>query len=326
MIQSIKYLSLILFFFFNTATAHNFSDNASGKFRRDISHSFDKTINNYHADLSSHNIHKKSIKVVAAENFYGDIAQLIAGEHADVASIITNIHSDPHLFTTSAKTAIMLQEADVIIFNGADYDLWIQPFLNIKNNDRFIIDVSTLVNTHSGDNPHLWYKPETFPMVAKKLTEVFSALKPKYKDTFQLNLKKFLQRYKSVEVLIHEIKSEFQGTKMTATEPIFRYMAEALGLTMMGQKFQWVMMNDSELTPEILIQYQELLKNNIAQVLFHNEQVKGNNVENILEIAKARNIPIISVTEIMPKEGDVVIWLNNILGQTKKALTSTKSI
>ena len=235
MIQSIKYLSLILFFFFNTATAHNFSDNASGKFRRDISHSFDKTINNYHADLSSHNIHKKSIKVVAAENFYGDIAQLIAGEHADVASIITNIHSDPHLFTTSAKTAIMLQEADVIIFNGADYDLWIQPFLNIKNNDRFIIDVSTLVNTHSGDNPHLWYKPETFPMVAKKLTEVFSALKPKYKDTFQLNLKKFLQRYKSVEVLIHEIKSEFQGTKMTATEPIFRYMAEALGLTMMGQ-------------------------------------------------------------------------------------------
>ena len=41
------------------------------------------------------------IAVVAAENFYGDVAQQIGGDQVAVVSIMSNPDQDPHLFETS---------------------------------------------------------------------------------------------------------------------------------------------------------------------------------------------------------------------------------
>ena len=41
------------------------------------------------------------INIVAAENFYGELAQEIGGKEVKVQSIISNPDADPHLFTTS---------------------------------------------------------------------------------------------------------------------------------------------------------------------------------------------------------------------------------
>jgi zinc/manganese transport system substrate-binding protein len=41
------------------------------------------------------------VKVVAAENFYGDLARQIAGDKVAVTSILSNPDDDPHLFEAS---------------------------------------------------------------------------------------------------------------------------------------------------------------------------------------------------------------------------------
>ena len=43
----------------------------------------------------------EKIAVVAAENFYGDVAQQIGGDEVSVTSILSNPDQDPHLFETS---------------------------------------------------------------------------------------------------------------------------------------------------------------------------------------------------------------------------------
>jgi zinc/manganese transport system substrate-binding protein len=45
------------------------------------------------------------VKVVASENFYGDIAQQIGGANVEVTSVLTNPDQDPHLFEASASMA-----------------------------------------------------------------------------------------------------------------------------------------------------------------------------------------------------------------------------
>ncbi|MBV9589062.1 MAG: zinc ABC transporter substrate-binding protein, partial [Hyphomicrobiales bacterium] len=47
----------------------------------------------------------KTIKIVAAENFYGDIAQQLAGDNAQITSILSNPDEDPHLFEASPSVA-----------------------------------------------------------------------------------------------------------------------------------------------------------------------------------------------------------------------------
>ena len=44
------------------------------------------------------------IKIVAAENFYGELAAEIGANNVTVQSIISNPDADPHLFATSPAT------------------------------------------------------------------------------------------------------------------------------------------------------------------------------------------------------------------------------
>ena len=57
------------------------------------------------------------VKVVAAENFYGDVANQIGGANVAVTSIITNPDEDPHLFEASTETLRALTDAKVVVDN-----------------------------------------------------------------------------------------------------------------------------------------------------------------------------------------------------------------
>ena len=68
--------------------------------------------------------------MVAAENFWGNIAAQIGGRDVQVTSLITSPNADPHLFETNAQDAAVLAEAQVVIENGAGYDTWMGSLLS----------------------------------------------------------------------------------------------------------------------------------------------------------------------------------------------------
>jgi zinc/manganese transport system substrate-binding protein len=97
------------------------------------------------------------INVVAAENFYGDIAQQTGGDNVAVTSILSSPDQDPHLFEASPSTAKALAGAKVVIVNGADYDPWMEKLLKAnKTPGRKEILAAALAGKKAGDNPHLW--------------------------------------------------------------------------------------------------------------------------------------------------------------------------
>src|SRR6204780_898125 len=100
------------------------------------------------------------VKIVAAENFYGDIASQIGGANVAATSILSNPDDDPHLFEASPDTAKALTDAKIVIVNGVDYDPWMEKLPTAhKAPDRKEIIVARLVGHKAGDNPHLWYDP-----------------------------------------------------------------------------------------------------------------------------------------------------------------------
>src|SRR5438270_7813125 len=70
-----------------------------------------------------------SVRVVAAENFWGSIASQLAGSKAQVQSIIINPASDPHSYEPTAADARMLATAQLAIVNGIGYDPWAPKLL-----------------------------------------------------------------------------------------------------------------------------------------------------------------------------------------------------
>ena len=53
-----------------------------------------------------------AIAIVAAENFYGDVAQQIAGADVTVNSILSNPDQDPHLFEVSPSVGRLSRARD----------------------------------------------------------------------------------------------------------------------------------------------------------------------------------------------------------------------
>lgn len=261
------------------------------------------------------------VNIVAAENFYGELAKEIGGKEVNVQSIISNPDADPHLFTTSPSTSKALGQAQIIIYNGADYDSWInQMIAGVDKKKVIIINVADLVGVKSGQNPHLWYKPETFPKLAKVLADKISTLNPSAASEVKQNLTTFIKGHDTVIKMINDTKSKYAGTPVTATEPVYGYMADAMGLKMEGLDFQWKVMNDTEPTPKMIADYQNRLTSKQVKVLFYNSQVSDSITKNMQDLAKKNNIPVVGVTETMPANTSINKWLTSEVENTNQAL------
>lgn len=266
------------------------------------------------------------LKIVAAENFYGGVARQIAGDSASVTSILSNPNQDPHEFTTTASTAKAVADADVIIYSGIGYDSWIDKLLGTKGKqDRVVICVASLIGAKDGDNPHIWYAPQTMPMLADKLADVLTTRSSAKRDSYRVAADNFKKAMQPVLDKISALKTTCQGTSVTATEPVFGYMSDALGLKMLNYDFQVSVMNDTEPSVDQTAAFEKSLTSKTAKMLFYNSQVSDPTTDRLKKIAQQAGIPIVGVTETQPLERkDYVDWMLHELNEVEAGL-STKA-
>ena len=263
------------------------------------------------------------LTIVAAENFYGDLARQIGGSNVTVTSILANPDDDPHLFETSPSTARTIADAKIIIYNGADYDPWMDKLLSASTSkDRTTIVAADLIGKKSGDNPHLWYDPATLPAIAKALSADLAKRDPANATHYEANLKAFQTSLQAIDKEIADVKKTYAGTEVTATEPVFGYMAEALGLKMLNYDFQVALMNDAEPSATQVAAFENSLKDGSAKILFYNSQVTDEATTRLLDIAKQNKVTVIGVTETEPAGQTIQTWFGGQIDAVQKALAA----
>jgi zinc/manganese transport system substrate-binding protein len=266
------------------------------------------------------------IVVEAAENFYGDVAQQIGGDQVSVTSIISNPDQDPHLFETSPSVVRQIAAAQVVIYNGADYDPWMDRLLTVATKSgRVAIVAADLMHKKSGDNPHLWYDPATMPAVAKALAAAFSATDPAHASSYKTRLESFLASLRPINDKIAAIRAKYSGVPVTASEPVFGYMAAALHLTMLNQPFQLAIMNNTEPSARDVAGFERDLKTHKVRVLFYNKQASDKIVQHLVALASASKIPVVGVTETCPPGLSYQDWMLSEADATAKALAGPSS-
>ncbi len=263
------------------------------------------------------------IGLVAAENFYGDVARQVGGDRIAVASILNKPDQDPHLFETTPGVVRRIADARIVIFNGVDYDPWMRKLLDAAPQPgRTVIEVATLVGKKAGANPHLWYDPTTVPAVAKALAAALSELDPEHKVYYQTRLEAFLVSLRPLEQKIAEIRGKYAGVPVTATEPVFGYMANALKLTMRNERFQMAVMNDTEPAARDLAAFENDLEQRKVKVLLYNKQVTGNLTMRLIDIAHHAHVAVVGITETEPADTSFVDWMLSELDDLEKTLQS----
>jgi zinc/manganese transport system substrate-binding protein len=261
------------------------------------------------------------IPVVAAENFYGDLAAVIGGNHVVVTSILANPDQDPHLFEASPSTARDLSGAQIVVYNGADYDPWMEKLLAASPRPERTAIVAAEVTGHSsGDNPHIWYDPPTLPAVAAALAAELARRDPSDAVEFSANLARFTASLAPVAAGIAKLKAAHGGMAVTATEPVFGYMAAALGFKMLNDAFQLAMMNDTEPSPSEVAGFEQSLRDGSAKILFYNAQVIDDTTTRLLQLAMAGHVPVVGVSETEPQGKSIAEWFGSTLQLIADAL------
>ncbi|MFT3986567.1 metal ABC transporter solute-binding protein, Zn/Mn family [Aestuariivirga sp.] len=262
------------------------------------------------------------IKIVAAENFYGDIAKQIGGDRVAVTSILSNPDQDPHLFEASPSVARDISGAAIVIANGLDYDPWINTLLDASPSQaRKLISVGELAGKRPGDNPHLWYDPQNVLRMAQTLTKDLAAADPAGKADYEKRLETFKASLSPIETQIATLKARFGGTPVAATEPVFGYMFDAMGMEVLEGSFQTSVMNDTEPSASDTVAFENDLKTHKIKLLVYNSQATDPVADRMKALAGAAGIPIVGATETQPPGISYQDWMLAELADVSKAFS-----
>lgn len=261
------------------------------------------------------------IAIVAAENFYGDVAQQIGGPDVEVTSILSNPDEDPHLFEASPSAARAISAARLVVYNGIDYDPWAAKLLEAaRRAGRKVIIVADLVHRKPGDNPHIWYDPATMPALARALADDLSGLDPAHRADYRRRLARFRQSLQPVLAKIVALRQRLAGTPVTATEPVFGYMLAALGMRVRNPGFQLAVMNNAEPSASAIAAFENDLTAHRVRLLIYNGQASDPTAERLLKLAETAHIPVVAVTETEPPGKNYQEWIIGELDAVDRAL------
>ena len=266
----------------------------------------------------------RRLLIVAAENFYGDVARQLAGSDIRVVSLLQSPDADPHLFEPDAATARLVADADILIYNGLHYDPWVERLLvNAGRHARHTLEVAALLRRQGAAvNPHLWYDPQTMPILAAALSSQLQRLDPAGASQYAARLAVFQRSLQPVTARIDELRTRYAGVAVTATEPVANDLTDAIGLRMYNSNFQLAIMNDTEPGARETAQFEQSLRSHSVQLLLYNRQTGGEIVQHMQEVARQAAVPLVGVTEMEPAGTGYAQWMLATLGDIAGALAA----
>lgn len=277
------------------------------------------------SDSTSNSSSEGVVQVVAAENFWGNLASQLGGSKVHVVSIVTDPNADPHEYSSNSATARAIANASLVIVNGAGYDQWALSLIAAENNPhQIVLNVQQLLGLQVGVNPHFWYSPyyvnDTVKAVYQDFVFIDSGNAGYYRQQYAA-LNASLGEYNA---RIHEIAAQFGGTKVAATENIFEYLANATRLNLVSPlAFMQAVAEGNDPPASSVALFQQQLENKSVSVLVYNEQTITPLTQNIKALAAQENIPTVAVTEtIQPSGVAFQTWMNSELISLQNALNA----
>jgi zinc/manganese transport system substrate-binding protein len=258
-----------------------------------------------------------TIVAVGAENQYANVIQQVGGRYVKVTAIESNPNTDPHTFEASPSVAEAVSAARLIVQNGVGYDTYMERIESASggvgsNSSRKVIDVQKLLGLpDSTSNPHLWYKPQTMPAVARAIAADLAALQPAHAAYFKANAASFERSLTPWYRALAQFEAEYPGTPVATTEPVGDYMLEAAGtVNMTPFSLQADIMNGVDPAPQDVTSQDSLFTSHRVKVFVYNQQVTDSLTQSFLQDAKRAGVPVVGVYETMPTpDYDYQSWM-----------------
>ena len=270
------------------------------------------------------------LTIVSSTNVWGDIAQSVAGDGVRVISIIDSFGQDPHSYEASARDQLAVNEADIVVANGGGYDSFIDVLADAAGGFEILYaylpdehseeeateeEATDDGHDHSHENEHVWYDFHVVEDFATRVAEQLGTLDPDGATEYAENLVEFLGEMERLQDDVAKAGQNYQGYSVLSSEPVADYLLDALGFeNITPSDFSQAIEEERDLSPKVLLEVQELLKNKLVKLFVVNSQTGSSQIDSLVALAKDNGIAVVEMSELLPEGISYPEWMhNNIL-------------
>lgn len=267
-----------------------------------------------------------AVSIVASTNVYGDIAAQVGGRIARVTSIIDNPAADPHSYQATTRDLLAVSRADIVIENGGGYDDFMKPLVDVarkrSSNVLNAVDISGHRPDEHGElNEHVWYDIPTVIALTRRLVTALVSFDPGHAVDYRANARGFITRLAGLEARSASIRERHAGSPVAVTEPLPLYLLDACGLVDRTPiEFSHAVEEGEGVAPSVMADMIALVSDRRVDLMVENAQTTDAQTVEVSRAASAHGVPVVSVTETLPRGATYVSWMRSNLDAIRTAL------
>ncbi|MCT4559235.1 MAG: metal ABC transporter substrate-binding protein [Pelagimonas sp.] len=255
------------------------------------------------------------MKVVTTFTVLADMAQNVAGDAAEVVSV-TKPGAEIHGYEPTPKDIVRAQDADLILWNGMNLELWFEQFLsNLKDVPAAtlsdgIVPISIASGSYTGKpNPHAWMGLDNALIYIDNILAAFVENDPENAATYAINAAAYKDKLRAtLEPLRQEIAAIPEAQRWLVTcEGAFSYLARDFG---MKELYLWPMNADQMGTPKQVRKVIDGVRDNDVPVVFCESTVNTAPAKQVARETGAHFGGVLYVDSLSKADGPVPTYLD----------------
>nr|WP_241565286.1 metal ABC transporter substrate-binding protein [Sinirhodobacter populi] len=255
------------------------------------------------------------LKVVTTFTVIADMAQNVAGDAAEVVSI-TKPGAEIHGYEPTPQDIVRAQDADLILWNGLNLELWFKQFLsNLKDVPAVTVtDGIEPIAINGGEyngkpNPHAWMGLSSAEIYVDNIEKALAEHDPANAEIYRKNAEaykvKLAETLTPLKAEIAEIPEDRRW--LVSCEGAFSYLARDFG---MRELYLWPINADQMGTPQQVRHVIDGVRKNHIPAVFCESTVNTAPAQQVARETGAHYGGVLYVDSLSEPDGPVPTYLD----------------
>ena len=254
-------------------------------------------------------------KVATTFTVIADMARNVAGDAAEVVSI-TKPGAEIHNYQPTPRDIIKAQDADLILWNGLNLELWFERFFaNLSDVPSATISdgvepIGIGEGPYTGKpNPHAWMSPSDALIYVDNIATALAGRDPANADTYRANAEAYKAAITDAVAPLRETLASIPEERrwLVTSEGAFSYLARDFGLK---EAYLWPINADQQGTPQQVRKVIDLVRENDIPAVFSESTIPPDAARQVARETGARYGGVLYVDSLTESDGPAPTYLD----------------
>ncbi len=253
-------------------------------------------------------------RVVTSFTIIADMVREVAGDAAEVESI-TKPGAEIHGYEPTPKDIVKAQQADLVLSNGLNLEVWFAKFLqNLKNVPSAVISdgiqpMGIASGPYTGKpNPHAWMSPANAAIYVENIRRALAKMDPSNEVIYTANAAAYLARIQALDEPVRQKLAAIPEARrwLVTSEGAFSYLCRNYGLQAL---YLWPINADGQGTPQQVQAVIDGVRAHQVPVVFSESTISPEPIKQVARETGARYGGVLYVDSLTDASGPAPTYL-----------------